>query len=344
LLGGEPLGRRRALVARHQLVEDAPVQEGVGAGVGVSQALEGVAEGQRLGQRAPDQALLPAGRQRRPIHVALEVEVAKVEPRHGRKAPVAHHLAQPHGRDFTGERAITSRNSGRGWLYPGPALAKEVQVTKAPGFGRRAFVGGAGAAAMTALSYRRVLGANDRIRLGVIGTGMRAQSLMKRLKELPGNEQIALCDVYEPRLLEGVAIVGPQAQQHRDHREVLDRKDVDGVVVGAPQHWHKQMLFDALKADKDIYLEKCVSHSIEEGPEMVRAVEAAPKRVVQTGTQQRSWAHWIQGPSSCARGSWARSTTSTPTGTRTSPTASTPSGSRRSWTGRSSPARPSRCP
>jgi predicted dehydrogenase len=160
--------------------------------------------------------------------------------------------------------------------------------------GRRGLLAG-GSAALTALSYRRVLGANDRIRLGVIGTGQRAQSLMKRLKELPGNQQVVVCDVYEPRLQEAVALVGAPVDQTVEYRAVLERKDIDGVVIGSPQHWHKKMTLDALAADKDVYLEKCVSHTIDEGVELVRAVAAASKRVVQTGTQQRSQAHYLKG-------------------------------------------------
>ena len=164
------------------------------------------------------------------------------------------------------------------------------------GAGTAAFLAGGGGAALagTALSHRRVLGANERIRLGVIGTGARAQSLMKRLKEIPGTEQVLICDVYQPRLLEAAALLDGRAQQQGDHRAVLDSKEIDAVVIGSPQHWHKQMTLDALAAGKDIFLEKAVSHSIEEGVQMVKAVEAS-KQVVQTGTQQRSWAHYIQG-------------------------------------------------
>ena len=159
--------------------------------------------------------------------------------------------------------------------------------------GRRTLLVGTGAAAMTALSYRRVLGANDRIRLGVIGTGARAQSLMKRLLEAGGNEQLAICDVYEPRLLQAASLLEGRAKQLGDYRAVLDMKDLDGVVIGSPQHWHMQMTLDALAAGKDIFLEKCVSHSIVEGEKMVKAV-AASDRVVQTGTQQRSQTHYLQ--------------------------------------------------
>jgi predicted dehydrogenase len=161
-------------------------------------------------------------------------------------------------------------------------------------FGRRSLLAG-GTAALTALSYRRVLGANDRIRVGVIGTGQRAQSLMKRFKELPGNQQVAICDVYEPRRIEALAIVGANVKQHVDYHAVLDSKDIDGVVIGSPQHWHRKMTVDALAAGKDVYLEKCVSHTIDEGSDLVRAVAAHPQRVVQTGTQQRSQTHYAQG-------------------------------------------------
>jgi predicted dehydrogenase len=162
------------------------------------------------------------------------------------------------------------------------------------GLGRRPLLAGAAAFATTALSYGRVRGANERIRLGVIGTGARAQSLMKRLKQIPNTEQVLICDVYEPRLLEAAAILDGKARQLGDHRALLDSKEIDAVVIGSPQHWHKQMTLDALQAGKDIFLEKAVSHSIDEGVQMVKAVEAS-KHVVQTGTQQRSWAHYIQG-------------------------------------------------
>jgi predicted dehydrogenase len=164
---------------------------------------------------------------------------------------------------------------------------------------RRNFL--AGTIAASAFSYRRVLGANDRIRIGVIGTGMRAQSLMKRLKDLPGCEQVALCDVYEPRLMEGMALLEGRPTKYADHKKLLDSRDVDAVLIGSPQHWHKQMTLDALAAGKDIYLEKAVCHTIDEGRQMVKAVEAS-RQVVQTGMQQRSWAHFQKGRELVAAG------------------------------------------
>lgn len=138
------------------------------------------------------------------------------------------------------------------------------------------------------------VGANDRIRIGVIGTGGRARGLMRQLKDLPGQEVVAVSDVYEPRMLEAAEITAGKAAKVPDYRRILDDKEVDAVLIGAPDHWHKAMTLEALAAGKDIYLEKPVSHSLEEGEVMVKAVEAS-KQVVQTGTQQRSWEHWILG-------------------------------------------------
>jgi len=152
----------------------------------------------------------------------------------------------------------------------------------------------AGVAVLGGMAPARVLGANERIRVAVLGSGGRAQYVMELFKRVPATQFVAVCDVYGPRLDEALKIAGPDAKGYVDYREVLDRKDVDAVLIGSPDHWHKQMLVDSVRAGKDAYLEKPIMHSIEEGMEMVRAV-AETKRVVQTGTQQRSWEHYILG-------------------------------------------------
>jgi predicted dehydrogenase len=172
-------------------------------------------------------------------------------------------------------------------------------MTKETGITRRDFlketaVVGAAAAVLGGLAPARVLGANDKIRVGAIGTGGRCQSLMKIFLDNPSVDLVAVCDVYGPRRDKALKIAGPDAKSYLDYHELLDRKDVDAVIIGSPDHWHKQMLIDAVHAGKDAYLEKPIMHSIEEGVEMVRAVEET-KRIVQTGTQQRSWPHWIMG-------------------------------------------------
>lgn len=163
---------------------------------------------------------------------------------------------------------------------------------------RRRFLKGsalAGASAVFAgLAPARVLGANDKIRVGVLGSGNRAQYLMKLFKQFPSTEIVAVADVYEPHRAKALKLASPDAKAHVEYREVLDRQDVDAVIIGSPDHWHKAMLIDAVRAGKDVYLEKPIMHSIEEGAEMVRAVEET-KRIVQTGTQQRSWEHYLLG-------------------------------------------------
>jgi predicted dehydrogenase len=153
---------------------------------------------------------------------------------------------------------------------------------------------GTGLAIWNGLASARILGANDRIRIGGIGTGGRAQYLLELLKKLPGTELVGVCDVYQPKMVQAAQIGGAGTKQYLDYRAMLDNKEIDAVVIGSPDHWHKQMTIDAVRAGKDVYVEKPISHSIEEGVEMVRAVEASG-RVVQTGTQQRSWEHYLLG-------------------------------------------------
>ncbi len=155
---------------------------------------------------------------------------------------------------------------------------------------RRQFLKGA---LVTAASYGRILGANDRIRIGAIGTGGRCQYLMSLLNQLGGNDILAVCDVYEPHRLESKARYAPGARDYADYHDVLSRADIDAVVIGTPDHWHVPIILDAVRAAKDAYCEKPVTHTLEEGEPLIAAVRES-KRVVQTGTQQRSWEHFIQ--------------------------------------------------
>jgi predicted dehydrogenase len=160
---------------------------------------------------------------------------------------------------------------------------------------RRVFLTAASAAALgTRMAAASVQGANNRVRVGVIGTGGRARGLMNQLKTIAGVEMTAVCDVYEPRLLQAAEIAGANVLKVPDYRKILDNREIDAVLIGSPDHWHKRMTLDAVAAGKDVYVEKPVSHTIEEGAEMVQAIEAS-KQVVQTGTQQRSWEHWMLG-------------------------------------------------
>lgn len=159
-------------------------------------------------------------------------------------------------------------------------------------FLKKSAIGAAGTAVLGGWGSARARGANDRIRMAILGSGGRAQYVAKIFNQFPESEIVAACDVYQPNLDQAMKLGTKDAKAYRDYREVLDRKDIDAVLIGSPDHWHKPMMIDAVRAGKDVYLEKPIIHSIEEGAEMMRAVEET-RRVVQTGTQQRSWEHWI---------------------------------------------------
>ena len=140
---------------------------------------------------------------------------------------------------------------------------------------------------------RRVLGANDRIGLGVIGCGKRGRGLVANCSKIPGAELVAVSDVYVPRTEQAASMAGQAARTCTDYREILDRNDIDAVVIATPDHWHVPMTLQAVEAGKDVYLEKPVTHNIEEGSVLLAAVERSG-RVVATGTQQRSWEHFVE--------------------------------------------------
>jgi predicted dehydrogenase len=149
------------------------------------------------------------------------------------------------------------------------------------------------AIAATAFSQARVWGADDRMRIGAIGTGGRCNYLLRTLNDIGGNEIVAVCDVYEPHRAKARTEHGPQAAEYGDYRKLLEDKSIDAVVIAAPDHWHVPMTIAAVEAGKDVYVEKPVTHSMAEAESLSKAVEAS-NRVVQTGTQQRSWPHFIQ--------------------------------------------------
>lgn len=156
---------------------------------------------------------------------------------------------------------------------------------------RRAFLA-------TAASAARVQGANDRIRLGVIGTGGRGRHLIRMAKLAGGCEIAAVCDAWDVRAAEGAAEVekqfgGPSPAQYADYRRLLERKDVDAVIVATLDHWHSRMTVGALRAGKDVFVEKPMTSLPEQGHDIVRAVRET-KRLVQVGVQQRSIDHFIE--------------------------------------------------
>ncbi|UCG89307.1 MAG: Gfo/Idh/MocA family oxidoreductase [Gemmatimonadota bacterium] len=149
---------------------------------------------------------------------------------------------------------------------------------------------GAAALAPSAKAYARSQGANDRLGIGIIGVGQMARGHLENLLAEQDVEVRALCDVYAPNL-EWAAARAPRAMTHVDFREVLDRDDIDAVVVGTPDHWHAIPTVMACEAGKDVYVEKPTAVAIAESRQMIEAARRND-RIVQVGTQQRSAPHF----------------------------------------------------
>ena len=132
--------------------------------------------------------------------------------------------------------------------------------------------------------------ANDTIEVACLGTGGRCRTLMKSLAQVPGVRIAAVCDIYDPHLNEGKKLADPKAVATKHYRELLDRKDIDAVLIGSPDHWHVPMAVDACNAGKDVYVEKPLTHDLAEGAAIVDA-QNRNQRVVQVGMQQRSMPH-----------------------------------------------------
>lgn len=150
-------------------------------------------------------------------------------------------------------------------------------------FGKKVAVAGIS----TALGSMRVLGANDRIRLGFIALGNRGDQVLEAFLEHKDAEVVAICDIYQPYLDFAAQKIGNNPKQFKDYRKLVEMKDVDAVVINTPDHWHALQTIHACQAGKDVYVEKPLSLCVAEGRKMV---ETARKynRVTQVGLQRRS--------------------------------------------------------
>jgi len=147
-------------------------------------------------------------------------------------------------------------------------------------------------ASATAASYSRILGANDRLGLGLIGSGERGRHDMTLFQQAGGVEVRGVCDIYA-QMIDLAKQKAPQAKGYADHRKLLEAKEIDIALIATPDHWHAQCAIDALNAGKDVYVEKPLSLTIEEGPRIVKAARVN-ERICQVGMQQRSGAHYIE--------------------------------------------------
>jgi len=161
-------------------------------------------------------------------------------------------------------------------------------VNSAPN--RRTFLLASG---MTALASRSAFGAGERLRLGIIGAGGRMRGLVNAAEKSGTDfEIVAVSDVYSPHAeYFKTRPAGANATLHNNFQEVLDDKTIDAVLIATPDHWHVRAAVAALAAGKDVYLEKPVNHTIEEG-EVLRKAVRSHKQVLQCGMQQRSWSHF----------------------------------------------------
>lgn len=153
---------------------------------------------------------------------------------------------------------------------------------------RRSFLIGSG---LAALASTKAFGASNTLRIGVIGAGGRMRNLLDAADQLGPYEIVAVSDVYAPHCDAVKARSNGLATTHVDYREVLDNKEIDAVLVATPDHWHVRVATDAIAAGKDVYLEKPVTHTLEEGAPLIRAVRSS-KQILQCGMQQRSWSHF----------------------------------------------------
>ena len=129
--------------------------------------------------------------------------------------------------------------------------------------------------------------ANDHIQIALIGAGGQGQGDTKVALQVPGVKLVAVADCYNGRLEHSKELWGSDIFTTRDYTEILARKDVDAVIVGTPDHWHKQVAVDAMKAGKDVYCEKPMIHLYSDGPEIIETARAT-KRIIQIGSQRVS--------------------------------------------------------
>jgi predicted dehydrogenase len=155
---------------------------------------------------------------------------------------------------------------------------------------RRTFLAASAASVLAA-------GPNDTVHLGVIGSGSRGTYVMGVFQKNSGLDVAAICDVYEPNLEKALSVAtkaqGHAPKAYRTYRDLLSDKDVDAVLIATPEHWHYQMILDALAAGKDVYIEKPLCHTPEQGVQLVNA-EKQSKQIIQVGMQRRSYDLYLQ--------------------------------------------------
>jgi predicted dehydrogenase len=180
-------------------------------------------------------------------------------------------------RSKIGRRQFVSTTAA-GIVGAGAALGASTQGTQS------------GTTTTSSTASSRVQGANDRVRVALIGAGRQGIGVMRNHQRLTDVDVVAVCDVYKPNL-DRASTAAPKAERVTDFRRIIDDKSIDAVILGTPDHWHALQTVMACAAGKDVYVEKPTSVAIAEGRAMVEAARKH-QRIVQVGTQQRSALHF----------------------------------------------------
>ena len=161
---------------------------------------------------------------------------------------------------------------------------------------RRVFLGaGAGV-----LAQAQAAAPSDRVTVGMIAVGSRAQELLEAIREIPGTEIVGVCDAYSGRVERAIERTDGRAKAYAGYKEILADPSIDAVTIATPDHWHKRMVIEALEAGKDVYCEKPLTYAVDEGLEIAKAVKRSGK-LLQVGSQgmsgdnQQKVREWVRG-------------------------------------------------
>jgi predicted dehydrogenase len=157
---------------------------------------------------------------------------------------------------------------------------------------RRQFIesttlGAAGLMLSASRAPASVLGANDRVNVGVVGAGGQGTSLIRNLATVPNSKITAMCDIFEPNLSKGVNLAGSEPKPFTDYRKLIESKDVDAVVIATPLHMHYDVALAAVAAGKHVFVEKTMMYSMRQCEHVVQLSKAHPSQVFQVGHQHR---------------------------------------------------------
>lgn len=166
-------------------------------------------------------------------------------------------------------------------------LSRRAFLQTTAGVAGASLIGGSAFLEEPAYAASQPTAPSDQVRFGIVGVGMEGSGLLTTAIQLPGVECVAAADLYDGRHELAKEIVGKPIRTTRRYKELLDAKDIDAIIVAVPDHWHKQVVVDALAAGKDVYCEKPMSHTPADGLAMVAAAKKTD-RIVQIGAQRTS--------------------------------------------------------